>query len=190
MYVDRNQRDYADNASVQVMLFADRLEIRNPGRLPPPLTLEKLRTAHSSVPGNPLLAESLYLAEYIERMGTGTLDMIRRCAEAGLPEPEFAVADGFVATIRRAALAMQAARRPESQPESLEAKILSLLAAGEMSKVELSKSLGQRGVSGQLNKVVRVLVREGGIEYTLPDKPRSRFQKYRLTDKGRAATSP
>ena len=45
-------RDYTDNASVQVMLFADRLEIRNPGRLPPPLTLEKLCTAHSSVPGN------------------------------------------------------------------------------------------------------------------------------------------
>ena len=97
-------RDYADNASVQVMLFADRLEIRNPGRLPPPLTLEKLRTAHSSVPANPLLAEPLYLAEYIERMGTGTLDMIRRCAEAGLPEPEFAVADGFVATIQRPAV--------------------------------------------------------------------------------------
>ena len=65
-------RDYTDNGSVQVMLFADRLEVRNPGRLPPPLTLEKLREAHRSVPGNPLLAESLYLAEYIERMGTGT----------------------------------------------------------------------------------------------------------------------
>ena len=80
-------RDYTDNGSVQVMLFADRLEVRNPGRLPPPLTLDKLREAHRSVPANPLLAESLYLAEYIERMGTGTLDMIRRCVEAGLPEP-------------------------------------------------------------------------------------------------------
>ena len=55
-------------------------------------------------PGNPLLAESLYLTEYIERMGTGTLDMIRRCVEAGLPEPEFAVTDGFVTTIRRAVI--------------------------------------------------------------------------------------
>ena len=90
------------------MLFADRLEVRNPGRLPPPLTLEKLREAHRSVPGNPLLAESMYLVEYIERMGTGTLDMIRRCVEAGLPEPEFAVADGFVTTIRRAAMLGQA----------------------------------------------------------------------------------
>ena len=94
-------RDYADNGSVQVMLFADRLEVRNPGRLPPPLTLEKLREAHRSVPGNPLLAESMYLAEYIERMGTGTLDMIRRCVEAGLPEPEFAVSDGFATTVWR-----------------------------------------------------------------------------------------
>ena len=89
-------------SSVQGELFADRLEIRNPGRLPAPLTLEMLREAHNSVPGNPLLAGSLYQTAYIERMGTGTLDMIRRCAEAGLPEPEFAVTDGFVTTIRRA----------------------------------------------------------------------------------------
>ncbi len=95
-------RDYTDNGSVQVMLFADRLEVRNPGRLPPPLTLENLREAHRSVPGNPLLCEALYLAEYIERMGTGTLDMLRRCVAAGLAEPEFAVTDGFVTTVHRA----------------------------------------------------------------------------------------
>ena len=59
------------------------------------------------MPGNPLLAESLYLAEYIERMGTGTLVMIRQCVEAGLPEPEFTVTDGFVTTVRRKALAGQ-----------------------------------------------------------------------------------
>ena len=100
-------RDYTDNGSVQVMLFADRLEVWNPGRLPPPLTLETLRVAHRSVPGNPLLAESLYLAEYIERMGTGTLDMIRRCVDAGLQEPEFEAAGEFVTRIRRAAPAGQ-----------------------------------------------------------------------------------
>ena len=110
-------RDYTSNGSVQVMLFADRLEIRNPGRLPAPLTLEMLREAHSSVPGNPLLAGSLYLTAYIERMGTGTLDMIRRCAEAGLPEPEFAVSDGFVTTIGRAAIA----RRVSGQATGLAA---------------------------------------------------------------------
>lgn len=96
-------RDYTSNGSVRVMLFSDRLEVRSPGGLSPMLTLEQLSVPHNSVPRNPLLAKCLYLAKYIERMGTGTLDMISRCAEAGLSEPEFAVADGdgFVTTIRR-----------------------------------------------------------------------------------------
>ncbi len=95
-------RDYTDNSSVQVMLFADRLEVMNSGRLPPPLTVEKLRVAHQSLPANPLIAESMYLLRYIEKMGTGTVDMIRRCAEAGLPEPEFEAGAGFITRILRA----------------------------------------------------------------------------------------
>ena len=86
---------YTSNGSVQVMVFADRVEIWNPGSLPPSLTLAQLRQPHGSVPANPLLAEPLYLAQYIERLGTGTADMIRRCREAGLPEPVFSLDDGF-----------------------------------------------------------------------------------------------
>ena len=94
-------RDYTENGGVQVMLFSDRLEVWNPGRLPPSLTPRKLRVAHRSIPGNPLLARGLYLVRYIEQMGTGTLDMIRRCREAGLPELEFDVAGDFIVRIRR-----------------------------------------------------------------------------------------
>jgi predicted HTH transcriptional regulator len=57
------------------------LEVWNMGTLPPSLTLEKLRHPHGSFPGNPLLADPLYLAGYIERMGTGTGDIIARGAE-------------------------------------------------------------------------------------------------------------
>lgn len=53
-------RDYTSNASVQVMLFADRLEVWNPGELPPSLTLERLREPNVSIPRNPLIAEPLY----------------------------------------------------------------------------------------------------------------------------------
>ena len=109
-------RDYTNNGSVQVMLFADRLEVWNPGRLSPPLTLEKLRVAHPSIPGNPLLAECLYLAEYIERMGTGTLDMIRRCVGVGLPEPEFTADGDFVTTIRRPLPGRRVTGEAESPP--------------------------------------------------------------------------
>ena len=95
-------RDYTSNAGVQVMLFADRLEVWNPGELPPSLTPERLREPHASIPRNPLIAEPLYLAHYIEKVGTGTLDMIERCREAGLPEPDFEQRAGqFVVTLWR-----------------------------------------------------------------------------------------
>lgn len=71
------------------MLFVDRLEVWNPGGLPEDLTVDQLRVPHPSIPRNRLLCEPLFLAHYIERAGTGTLDMIRLCAETGLPEPEF-----------------------------------------------------------------------------------------------------
>ncbi|MGZ8258785.1 MAG: ATP-binding protein [Methylotenera sp.] len=118
-------RDYTSNGSVQVMLFADRLEVWNPGGLPPSLTLEKLRHAHGSVPSNPQLAEPLYLTKYIERMGTGTGDMIRRCREVGLPEPQFSVTDGFVTTILRKAaqVAISTARVTASVTASVTARV-------------------------------------------------------------------
>jgi predicted HTH transcriptional regulator len=156
--------------------------------LPPSLTLDMLREPHGSVPGNPLLAEPLYLTQYIERMGTGTGDMIRRCREAGLPEPEFSMSDGFVITIRRTVQQRigEASGRPESQPESLERRVLGLLADGALSKSELSSRLGQKEVSGHLNQVIRILLADQTVEYTRPEKPTSRLQKYRLTDKGAA----
>ncbi len=175
-------RDYTENGSVQVMLFADRLEVWNPGRLAPPLTLEKLRVAHRSVPGNPLLAESLYLAEYIERMGTGTLDMIRRCVEAGLPEPEFAVTDGFVATVRRAALAGVQAKLSARDVAMLQACVQGAATSRKL-RAAASYSTRTKNFEQRLDR----LLHEGLLEMTIPDKPRSRLQKYRLTDKGKAA---
>lgn len=115
-------RDYADSSSVQVMLFADRLDVMNAGRLPPPLTVEKLRVAHESLPRNPLLAEPMYLAGYIEHKGTGTVDMIRRCAAANLREPEFADGEGFVTTIWRPDYATQLARVQDGSKAEFQAK--------------------------------------------------------------------
>lgn len=83
-------RDYTSNASVQVSVFSDRIEVSNPGRLPKGLTPEQLAKPHSSEPSNPLIARPLYLAHYIESLGTGTLDVIRLCHESNLPPPEFA----------------------------------------------------------------------------------------------------
>lgn len=82
-------RDYASGSAVHVRLFADRLDIASPGHLPRSLTPDQLKKAHPSIPGNPLVAEALFLAGYVERAGTGTLDMVTQCRAAGLPDPDF-----------------------------------------------------------------------------------------------------
>ena len=94
-------RDYTRNASVQVMLFQDRLEVCNPGQLPYGLTPAKLSSKHSSEPTNPTLAHPVYLAGYIERLGTGTNDLIDACVSFGLKKPTFVQEEDFCITLWR-----------------------------------------------------------------------------------------
>ncbi len=94
-------RDYMSTGSVQVMLFKDRLEVWNPGRLPKGMTVEKLAGEHASLPVNPLLANPVYMAGYIEQVGTGTNDVIDRCVELGLRKPEFRQDEDFMVVMWR-----------------------------------------------------------------------------------------
>ncbi len=82
-------RNYRHNGFVQVIVFADRVEVWNPGELPPGLTPELLRRPHGPIPRNPLIAEPLFRVKYAEKVGTGTTDMIADCRDADLPEPDF-----------------------------------------------------------------------------------------------------
>ncbi len=95
-------RDYRNTGFVQVIVYADRIEVWNPGELPHGLTPEKLREPHAPMPANPLLAEPLYRVKFVEKAGTGTTDMIADCRAAGLPEPTFEQNGAhFVTTIWR-----------------------------------------------------------------------------------------
>ncbi|MEJ2745097.1 MAG: ATP-binding protein, partial [bacterium] len=82
-------RNYRHNGFVQVGIFSDRIEVWNPGELPPGLTPELLRKPHGPIPQNPLIAEALFRVVYIQKAGTGTTDMIADCRNSGLPEPDF-----------------------------------------------------------------------------------------------------
>ena len=82
-------KDYLSIAEIQIKVYDDRLWIWNPGKLPKQLTIESLKTEHSSFPKNPLIASVFYYAGFIERWGSGTKRMIDLCKVQGLPEPEF-----------------------------------------------------------------------------------------------------
>lgn len=95
-------RNYAMPGSVQLGLFADRLDVWNPGPLVKGMTLEKLKEVHSSAPRNPKIAEIMFRAGYVQKQGTGIAEMMDKCRERGLPEPEFSVSvDDILTTVRR-----------------------------------------------------------------------------------------
>jgi len=179
-------------SSLQVMLFRDRLEVWNPGALPPTLTIEKLRGPHASVPHNPLLAEPMYLTKYIERMGTGIRDMIRRCKNAVLPEPEIRIDDGFwVLTIRRkksgAETQSGAGRDQVGTNWGLSGDQVSILR-----KCLMISTIGDLMVIAERtnrtkfrDQVLKLLLEEGLLQMTIPDKPTSSKQHYQITERGR-----
>ena len=143
----------------------------------------------------------------MEVLGRGTNRVIEMRVKHGAPPPVFEEKQGFLVVTFRAPLVAGGVAgtakgravpgsgqpesrpelQPESQPESLERRVLALLKQQALGKAEISANLGQKEVSGQLNKVIRALMDQGLIEYTLPDKPNSRLQKYRLTPAGEKA---
>lgn len=181
-------RDYTSNASVQVMLFVDRLEVWNPGELPPSLTPEALRVPHASIPHNPLIAEPLFLTRYIEKAGTGILDMIGLCKVAKLRTPEFRQENGqFIQTLWRPKTVMGGPVGVQSGAQSgaQSITVMEAMSTSPLSTNELVQILGMKSKTGALKRTLADLMADGLIEYTIPEKPASRLQKYRLTDKGR-----
>ena len=77
--------------------------------------------------------------------------------------------------------------RPESGLESLGQRILALLLAEPLSKSAVAGGLGHQSVSAGLNRVIRRLRQDGLVAYTVPDRPNSRLQKYRITRAGQSA---
>ena len=94
-------RDYTDERQIEVTATPDLIEIWNPGRLTPSLTVDMLRRPHQSIARNPQLSHCLYLSRYTERVGTGTRDMIMTTRGVGLPVPSYEVRDeGFLISFR------------------------------------------------------------------------------------------
>jgi ATP-dependent DNA helicase RecG len=82
-------RDYHGFSQIQIRVYPNKMIIMNEGSLPSEITVEDLKRSHLSKPRNKLLADVFYFAGFIEAWGRGTLKIVEKCREQGLPEPEF-----------------------------------------------------------------------------------------------------
>lgn len=165
-------RSYESNGSVQVELYPDRIEVWNPGQLPLGLTPASLSVQHKSLPTNPVLAHPVYLAGYIERIGTGTTDVIESCMASGLKELVFEQDVDFKVTLWRKNSndGMNALIDPEmiqSDPDVFqsdpdEERLKSLLKANpQLSRAKLSKEL--KISERQVRKIIDRLCLQGKL---------------------------
>ena len=186
-------RDYTQNGSVQIMLFRDRLEILNPGALPLGWSVEKLKKPHASVPFNPLLAEPMYLKGYIERMGTGTADMLRIAKENNLQEPVFEQNEDFTTILYRPIANQLPTKYPTSTPQaphkypstSVEVQNLLKVIDGEMSRDEIKEILGLKDIKNFRKNYLDPALQEGLITLKYSDNPNHPKQRYLLTELGK-----
>lgn len=80
-------RNYASPGSVQVEVYRDRVEVINPGRLHCSMTVADLYKKHESLPPNLRIAHTMYYAKYIEELGTGITELLKKCRKHGLKRP-------------------------------------------------------------------------------------------------------
>lgn len=140
-------------------------------------TIADIRQGNVSRRRNPLVAELFRRIHMVEAWGRG-MSLIMRNA----PEVEFReVAGLFIASFARPSYQSDVGDlTTESQPESMKQRVILMLQAGPLSKAEISKKLGPKAVSGVLNKLMINLLADGVVVQTLPDKPSSRLQKYKI----------
>ncbi len=196
-------RDYTSNASVQVMLFRDRLEVWNPGRLPHGMTIDELTSEHQSMPVNPTLAYPVYLAGYIEQLGTGTNDLVQLCTQKGLQSPDFRQSEYFVTTLWRPKTGQvigqvtgqvsgqvtghETDHQTGHQIKSVSLQVQKLVKAvrgDTKTREEIMEILHLKGRDNFRSSYLTPAIKDGLLSSLYPDTPNHNAQAYYLTDKG------
>lgn len=172
-------RDYSSaSGGVSIHVYPRRLEIWNSGALPEGVTVQSLLNGQISILRNPDIAHVLYLRGLMEKAGRGTVLMVRKCLEKGLPSPFWKSDSKLGVTVTFPA--------PEVTPEVM--KLLKHL-IGEMSRGDLQDAIGLRDAEHFRKTYISPALEIRVIEMTIPEKPTSSKQKYRISAVGKQILS-
>ena len=183
---------YAERGTpIRIGFYDDRIQVDSPGLLLPGMTVETMRRV--SRLRNPALARIFREAGIMEQRGTGIQRVFEQVAKAGLPEPVIEeIQDRVRVTIYVPShdpgqVGEQVSKSSEQVSKSSE-QVMAVLTAADTprSRSELLAAIGLADAYGNYRRHLLPLVEKGYLARTIPDKPNSRLQRYRLTDAGRA----
>lgn len=109
-------RDWRDPDYVQIAVYRDRVEIRNPGGLYDDLTIDDLRRGNVSRRRNPLVAEMLRRIHLVEAWGRGMPLILANAPDVAFSE----LAGLFIASFRRSMVQETTQETDQETPKNTE----------------------------------------------------------------------
>ena len=177
--VHRDYSQHTENMPIQLTMFSDRMEIRNPGGLYGRMTLDQLGKMQPDT-RNPFLVNAMETLSKTENRYSGIPRIRRAMADAGLREPLFEDARGeFSVTLYndRQAISHSGTRKSGDDKGVLE------FCAVPRTRKELADFLGLASAQYALKRYVEPLVKSGELLLSIPDRPRSPKQTYTTANK-------
>ena len=168
-------RDYSihtEGTPIQIDFFTDRVEIHSPGSLYGRMSIEQLGIAKPDLrnPALAVMAETLTTAEH---RYSGIPTMRNAMKESGLPEPKF--------ENRRNEFVVTFYNKEDPEKDALTAEPAQDLLAfchEPKTRQEIAAFLGVKTVFYAMQHYVQPLITTGKLAMTIPEKPKSRNQKY------------
>jgi len=172
--------DYFSPIKSRIRVFSDKIEFFNAGSYPKPI--EYFLHSDTSMPRNPILAKLFRAVKLAENAGYGFDKMIDGWKTyTDIPIDFKTDMDTSLTTFYL--------EKKEAQVEAqvdlndTEKKVLEFLNFENLSSAQLVQKLGLKSLSGSLKNAIRHLLEIKLIELTIPDKPKSRNQKYKTRKK-------
>ncbi len=189
-------RGYDEREPIEVRINPEEIIIVNYPGPDRSVRLDQLREG-KAIPRryrNRRIGDFLKELEITEGRSTGIPKILRTMKKNGSPPPEFEFDNDHSFFLVRLPVHPKEKLAPSQQETTTQVTgqvtgqvtaLLSLMDEGEKSRKELMNALQLRGRDNFEKLYLLVALSDGLIERTIPDKPNSRLQKYRLTAKGK-----
>ena len=175
--VHRDYSIHTEGMPIQLIMFEDRMEIRNPGGIYGRIKINQLGKVQPDT-RNPVLAGALEVLGITENRYSGIPTIRKVMKEYGLPEPVFLDERGsFVVKFSKERSVWQAV---DVSDETAKAKYKELVEFCETprSRDEICEFLNLKSKTYVVKEYVMPLVDRGVLRMTIPDRPRSSNQRY------------